>query len=196
MLAYSGACERNKQPILEILQDTLVGHQLVLEIGSGTGQHAVYFAAHLDHLTWLPTDIPAALPPLQARIDLEGTDNIRLPVALDVARSAWNVPKVDAVFTANTLHIISWDLIVDCFAGIGRHLEPGGVLCVYGPFRYRGAYTTDSNARFDVSLKLQDPLMGIRDFEAVDRLAEAQGLSLLADHAMPANNQLLVWQRH
>ena len=195
MLTLSEACERNKGPILAVLRGELATNRAVLEIGSGTGQHAVHCAAHLPHLVWQPTEVPAQLPELAARIRLEGGANLRAPLALDVAVRPWPVPGADAVFSANTLHIMSWERVQDFFRGVGALLAAPGALCVYGPFRYRGAYTSDSNAEFDQFLKVRDPASGIRDFEALDALARAEGLTLAADHDMPANNRTLVWRR-
>ena len=195
MLAVSEACERNKDPILAVLGGELAGSQAVLEIGSGTGQHAVHFARHLPHLSWQPTELGAELGPLAERIRVEGPPNLRPPIELDVRAHPWPVAHVDAVFSANTLHIMAWDAVEHFFRGIGAVLEAPGVLCLYGPFRYRGAYTSESNAGFDRLLRRRDPLSGIRDFEALARLAAGAGLELTADHAMPANNQALVWRR-
>jgi cyclopropane fatty-acyl-phospholipid synthase-like methyltransferase len=195
MLPFSEACERNKGPILDILRDVFAPARRVLEIGSGTGQHAVWFARHLPHLQWQPTDRATELPGLRERVASEGPPNLHDAVELDVRALPWNVAKADAVFSANTLHIMARDGVEAFFAGVGQTLEPGGVLTVYGPFRYRGDYTSPSNAAFDDWLKRRDPASGIRDFEAVDALARAAGLVLVADHAMPANNQLLVWRR-
>ena len=195
MLTFSEACERNKQPILSCLVDELAVSRRVLEIGSGTGQHAVHFARHLRHLEWQPTDRADYLHDLAARITEERTPNLLSPLELDVLRKQWPSVTADAVYTANTLHIMSWPEIEAFFAGVGRVLAAGGVLVVYGPFRYAGLFTSASNAVFDRSLRERDPASGIRDIEAVNRLAEAQGLVLRADHAMPANNQLLVWCR-
>jgi len=195
MLTSSEACERNKGPILALLRGELAASRTVLEIGSGTGQHAVYFAPLLPQLQWQPTEVAAQLPELAARIRLEGSPNLRAPLPLDVGERPWTVPGADAVFSANTLHIMSWERVRDFFRGVGALLTPPGVLCVYGPFRYRGAYTSDSNAEFDRFLKGRDPLSGIRDFEALDALAQAEGLTLAADHDMPANNRTLVWRR-
>ena len=195
MLPHSEACERNKEPILAILRAALSEATSVLEIGSGTGQHAVHFARRLPHLDWQPTDRGEYLPSLATRIALEGPPNLRSPVELDVNHAGWPFAGMDAVFSANTLHILSWLSVEAFFAGVGRVLVPGGRLLVYGPFRYGGAFTTGSNAAFDADLRARDPASGVRDFEAVDALARAQGLSLEADHAMPANNQLLLWRR-
>ncbi len=196
-MAYSisEACERNKGPILQILAGAYARTRAVLEIGSGTGQHAVHFATHLPHLTWQPSDRAEYLPGLRERIAREGPPNLRPALELDVRELPWRIEPVDAVFTANTLHIMGWDAVEDFFRGVGSILSPPGVVCIYGPFRYRGAYTSDSNAQFDGYLKARDPDSGIREFEDVDRLARAQGLHLSADHAMPANNQLLVWHK-
>jgi len=195
MLTSSEACERNKGPILAVLRGELAANRAVLEIGSGTGQHAVYFSAHLPHLQWQPTEVAAHLPELAARIRLEGGPNLRAPLPLDVGTRPWTVPVVDAVFSANTLHIMSWERVRDLFRGVGALLSTPGVLCVYGPFRYQGSYTSDSNAEFDRFLKGRDPLSGIRDLEALEALAQAEGLALAADHDMPANNRTLVWRR-
>ena len=192
---FSDACERNKGPILQVLLEAFARVHHVLEIGSGTGQHAVWFAQGLPHLIWQPSDVPEHLPGLRARFETEGPDNLRLPLPLDVSSHPWPVLKVDGVFSANTLHIMSFAHVEYFFRGVGEVLGDGGTLCVYGPFRYGGKYTTPSNAEFDFWLKRRDPVSGIRDFETVNTLAEAQGLALLADHAMPANNQTLVWRK-
>jgi len=195
VLAVSEACERNKDPILAVLASELAASRSVLEIGSGTGQHAVHFARHLPHLSWQPTELGGELGPLAERIRLEGPPNLNPPIALDVRAHPWPVERVDAVFSANTLHIMAWDAVEDFFRGVGAVLSAPGVLCVYGPFRYRDGYTSESNAQFDRFLRRRDPSSGIRDFEALERLAAAAGLALAADHVMPANNQTLVWRR-
>jgi cyclopropane fatty-acyl-phospholipid synthase-like methyltransferase len=195
MLVTAEACERNKAPILEVLRTELAASRAVLEIGSGTGQHAAYFAAQLPQLTWQPSEVAAFLPALAERVRLEGSPNLRAPIALDVRATPWAHAEADAIFTANTLHIMGWDAVEDFFRGVGAALGPGGVLCVYGPFNYQGRYTSASNAQFDAWLKARDPHSAIRDFEAVNALAAAQELMLAADHAMPANNRTLVWRR-
>lgn len=196
MLPRSEACERNKEPILGILRDAFAPARHVLEIGSGTGQHAVWFARHLPHLQWQPSDRASELPALQARIAAEGGANLLPAVELDVQAAPWPDMPADAVFSANTLHIMGWPGVEAFFAGIATVLaHPGATLAVYGPFRYGGAFTAPSNAAFDQWLRQRDGASGIRDFEAVDALARAAGLALAADHAMPANNQLLVWRR-
>jgi len=194
VLSLSEACERNKGPILAVLAAELGYCASVLEIGSGTGQHAVYFATHLPRLTWQPSETREQLPLLAARVRLEGPANLRAPIELDVRSQPWPVSQVDALFSANTLHIMAWDAVREFFRGAATVLRSPGVLCVYGPMRYRGAYTSASNAEFDKYLKARDPASGIRDFEALDELARAAGLALHADHPMPANNQTLVWR--
>jgi SAM-dependent methyltransferase len=194
VLPFSDACERNKGPILEVLRAAFAGCTRVVEIGSGTGQHAVHFARHLSHLEWQPTDRAEYLPDLAARIAAEGPPNLAPPVELDVLAEPWPAVRGDAAFSANTLHIMSWRAVEALFSGVPRLVEAGGVLAIYGPFKYGGRFTTASNAAFDAMLRERDPQSGLRDFEAVNALAEAVGLKLSADHAMPANNQLLVWK--
>ncbi len=191
MLPYSEACERNKQPIFEVLRRAFASCRHVLEIGSGTGQHAVYFAAGLSQLTWHPTEQLKYLPDLDARIGQEGGHNLRPPTVLDVKQAVWPVRTVDAVFTANTLHIMSWAEVRELFRGLGDTLGSGGIFCVYGPFRYDGRYTSESNRDFDQMLQERDPLSGLRDIVAINALAAQYGLGLKVDHDLPANNRLL-----
>ena|ERR1700736_262375 len=193
--SVSEAADRNKAPILAKLTKEFAHARHILEIGSGTGQHALYFAAHLPHLSWQPTDTGGYLPVLRERVRLEGGANLRAAIELDVRADPWPVEAVDGIFSANTLHIMSWSSVQEFFRGIGSVLGNPGVLCVYGPFRYGGRYTSESNAVFDDYLRNRDPESGIRDFEALESLARQRGLELAADHAMPANNQLLVWKR-
>jgi hypothetical protein len=195
MLPISEACERNKEPILAVLRTSFAACLEVLEIGSGTGQHAVYFARHLPHLTWRPTEQLSYLPDLTRRAQLEGGANLATPTVLDVRQSIWPVQSVDGIFTANTLHIMSWPEVVASYRGIGEVLAARGVLCVYGPFRYAGEYTSDSNRAFDRMLQERDPRSGLRDVNAVKELAASYGLVLLADHDLPAFNRLLVFVR-
>lgn len=192
---FSAACERNRHPILAVLREVLADRRQVLEIGSGTGQHAVFFAAQLPHLIWQTSDLPDNHPSIIGWQQEAQLPNVRPPLALDAAAADWPQGPFDAVFSANTCHIMAWREVEAMFAGIGRVLQPGGVLCIYGPFNYNGNFTSASNAQFDASLRVHAPHRGIRDFDAVDRLAVAHGLALQADYAMPANNRLLVWQR-
>ena len=194
MLVTAESCERNKEPILRVLQPELAQARAVLEIGSGTGQHAVYLAAGLPQLTWQPSEVEELVPELAERVRLEGGANLAAPIALDVRILPWPALRVDALFSANTLHIMSWPAVEDFFRGAAAVLHPGGRLCVYGPFNYGARYTSDSNRQFDLWLKARDPESGIRDFEALQGLAQAAGLAFSADHTMPANNRLLVWR--
>ena len=193
-VSFSQACENNKGPILAVLQPAFTHCQRVLEIGSGTGQHAVHFATHMPHLFWQCSDLPVHHSAIRERLISAGRENIATPIALDVA-GPWPEDLFDAVFTANTLHIMGWPEVEQFFAGVGRILPKGGVLAVYGPFNYNGAYTSDSNARFDEWLKKRDSKSGIRDVEAVHQLASNIGLQRQGDHTMPANNRCLVWVR-
>lgn len=192
---FSEACERNKGPILDILRRVLADRRRVLEIGSGTGQHAACFAAALPHLVWQASDLPENHPGIRAWLAEAALDNTPAPLALDVFAPHWPPGLWDAVFTANTLHIIAWEGGERVIRGAAAVLEPGGLLCAYGPFNYGGRYTSESNARFDASLRERDPSSGIRDFEAVNAIAMSAGLALVEDNAMPANNRLLVWRR-
>ena len=193
MLPFSDACERNKGPILELLRGHFANRTQVLEIGSGTGQHAVHFAAHLTHLTWHPTERLHFLPDLLLRIQAEGGRNLQPPTVLDVTQPVWPVSRVDGIFTANTLHIMSWPEVEALFRGIGATLAPSGILCVYGPFLYRDRPTAASNAAFDRMLQERDPQSGLRHIEGVIAVAAEVGLELTHDHSLPANNQLLVF---
>ncbi len=197
-LPFSEACERNKGPILDVLSRWLSGSpRFVVEVGAGTGQHAVHFSRQLPHLTWQPTEQAAHVTLLDARVSIEGPPNLLPPLELDVEMSDWPLAadSTDAVYSANTLHIMSWREVRALFQGIGRIIRDDGLLVIYGPFRYGGQYTSHSNAAFDASLKALDPASGIRDFEAVDALAAEQRLVLVEDQAMPANNQTLVWRK-
>jgi hypothetical protein len=191
---YAPACERNREPILAVLRDCFADRRNVLEVGSGTGQHAVHFAAAMPWLSWQCSDRVEHLPGIGLWLDEAGLPNTPAPIELDVA-GAWPAGRFDAVFSANTLHIMGWPEVERFFDGIDAVLDAGGVLAVYGPFNYGGAYTSDSNREFDAWLKARDPRSGIRDFEAVDVLARAIGLTLMDDVAMPANNRMLVWRR-
>jgi cyclopropane fatty-acyl-phospholipid synthase-like methyltransferase len=195
MLPISEACERNKGPILEVLRNAFADRGHVLEIGSGTGQHAVHFAAHLPHLVWHPTEQLKYMPDLEARIKQQGSANLRAPAVLDVKQAVWPLRQADAVFSANTLHIMSWAEVLDLFGGLSKILAAGGVLCIYGPFRYDGRHTSDSNRNFDHMLQERDPLSGLRDIQAVTSLASQYGIHLKIDHDLPANNRLLEFVR-
>jgi SAM-dependent methyltransferase len=171
-----------------VLQRVLRNSTRVLEIGSGTGQHAAYFRAGLPHLAWQASDVAANLPGIREWVSEPP------PLELDVDRP-FPAVRADAVFTANTCHIMSWPQVEKMFAGVARLLPAGGLLAVYGPFHYGGKPTSESNARFDAMLRSRDPASGVREFEAVRTLAEKQGLELEEDNPMPANNRLLVFRK-
>ena len=203
---YSESCERNSAPILQVLQQHLGQARTVLEIGSGTGQHAVHFAAAMPWLRWQASDHCDYLPGIRQWLDEAALPNTPAPLELQavIGEGLQPLPPLpvhdgvagfDAVFTANTLHIMGWEQVQALFAGLPSLMAPEGLLVAYGPFNYNGAFTSDSNRNFDGWLKARDPRSGIRDFEAVDALARAQQLELRADVAMPANNRCLVWRR-
>jgi cyclopropane fatty-acyl-phospholipid synthase-like methyltransferase len=187
------ACERNRDPILAVLREHFADRRSVLEIGSGTGQHAVYFAKALPHLRWQTSDVAENLLGIRAWLDEESLSNTPPPLLLDV-NDAWPAATFDAVFSANTLHIMSWTEVQRCFAQLPSVLASSATVAIYGPFNYGGKFTSDSNAAFNDWLQARGAHMAIRDFEAVDALATAIGLRLIADMAMPANNRVLVWQ--
>ena len=195
---HAPACDRNRDAILAVLRSRFADRSHVLEIGSGTGQHAVHFAAAMPQLVWQASDVAENLPGIRAWLDEARLANTPPPLALDVLQSPWPAIAADAVFTANSLHIMGWDAVQAFFRGVGQVLADatGGVLVAYGPFKYEGDYTSDSNRDFDGWLKARDPRSGIRDFEALDALAAAAGLGLADDVAMPANNRCLVWRRN
>lgn len=185
MKPYSEACERNREPILAVLKRVLGASRKVLEIGSGTGQHAAYFAPALPHLVWQASDVAAHLPGIREW----GVE----PIELDVD-GTWPRIDADGAFTANTCHIMSWPQVEKMFAGLGA-IATLKTFCLYGPFNYGGRPTSESNARFDAMLRARDPLSGLRDIEAIVALAGKQGMTLLEDNAMPANNRLLVFKK-
>ena len=193
---FSQACANNQQPILDVLRRYLTEPGTVLEIGSGTGQHAVFMAQHLPHIHWQPSDISAHLPGIRAWRDDAALPNVATPLCFDVTDAAAPfAASARYLFSANTLHIMSWQNVERFFRWIPDLLQPGGLAFFYGPFNYQGAFTSDSNTQFDAWLKSQAPHQGIRDFEAITDLADAAGLTLVEDCAMPANNRTLVWRR-
>lgn len=189
------SCLQNRAPILAVLREVLAERRRLLEIGSGTGQHAVYFAPELPHLSWQTSDLAENHAAIHAWLAEEGAPNILPPLLLDVRSGPWPACGVDAVFSANTAHIMDWAAVEAMFAGVGRILETDGVFALYGPFNYGGRYTAASNARFDAWLRQRDPASGVRDFEALDALARAAGLVMWRDYDMPADNRTLVWRK-
>jgi len=192
---YSSACERNKYPILEVLRTFMAAGHRVLEVGSGTGQHAVFFGSSFPQASWQPADTGEYLPGLQVRLQSEATDNVLAALNLDVRMNPWPVTECDVLFSANTLHFMSADSVRDFFRGVQQVLQPDGYLLVYGPFNYGGEFTSASNADFDVWLRESDPGRSIKDCEWVCELASAHGLQLLNDIEMPANNRALLWRK-
>ena len=195
MKPYAESCDQNRDPILSVIRPLFAGAATVLEIGSGTGQHAVYFASNMPHLTWQTSDCPEYHEGINLWLEEAKLPNIRPPLMLDVKRSDWPDMVVDAVFSANTAHIMHWPDVVAMFAGVGGVLRAGGLFTLYGPFNYNGNFSSESNARFDSWLKARDPEMGVRDFEALEQLAQSAGMVLLDDYEMPVNNRILCWQR-
>ena len=195
MRPFSQACENNKAPILAKLREELAGVDALLEIGSGTGQHARHFAEQLPGLTWQASDLPENLPGIEAWRQGYAGANLPPPLSLDCRADDWGLPLPPALFTANTLHIMAWSATERLFRYLGAHAPARSRLLVYGPFNYGGEYTSQSNARFDQWLAAQSPDSALRDFEAVQALATAAGYRLHADHPMPANNRLLSWRK-
>lgn len=196
MKPYAESCDQNRDPILEVISQLFAQSSKVLEIGSGTGQHAVYFAHKLPHLKWQTSDKAEHHAGIRMWLQESGLSNVEAPLLLDVSQAEWPVFEPDAVFSANTAHIMQRSEVEAMIQGVGRVLAANGVFALYGPFNYRRCYTSDSNARFDQWLKSRDPASGIKDFEELNRLAEAAGMSLFEDFAMPANNRLLAWRKN
>ena len=192
---FSPASARNREPILAALRPLLQDCRNVLEIGSGTGQHAVHFGAALPEITWQTSDLPANHAGILEWLAEAALPNVLAPITLDAGSDDWPAGPFDAVYTANTCHIMSWPEVQRMFRGIGQVLAPGGMLCIYGPFNQNGQFTAASNAQFDASLKAQAPHMGLRNQEDIEDLARAQQLTLVADLPLPANNKLLAWRR-
>jgi cyclopropane fatty-acyl-phospholipid synthase-like methyltransferase len=190
---FAPACERNREPILAVLRTQFADRRRVLEVGSGTGQHAVYFGAAMPWLTWQCADLAPQLPGIRQWLDEADLPNTPPPIELDVC-GPWPSGQYDAVFSANILHIVGWPGVEAFFAGVGQVLGADGMLVVYGPFNEGGAYTSESNRDFDAWLKARDPRSGIRDVEAVQALAVKAGLRFVDDVAMPANNRCLIWR--
>lgn len=203
--AFSPACERNRAPILALLREVFADTQHVLEVGSGSGQHAVYFAEHLPHLIWQPSNQAGGLDSVNAWIKDAGLSNIRTPIELDLFEEDWSqklgldaehkTDRIDAMVATNVIHIAPWPATERLFQHAENLLDPGGLVYLYGPFRYADRDLEPSNQSFDGWLRRRDPASGIRDFEAVDALAQAHGFELVADRAMPANNRSIWWRR-
>jgi cyclopropane fatty-acyl-phospholipid synthase-like methyltransferase len=192
----SPAAERNKGPLLEVLRRVLPSTGTLFEVASGTGQHASYFAEHLPGLVFQPSDIdPENLASIRAWVSEAGSSNLRQPLELDVTADDWGVGRVDAIFSANMIHIAPWACAQGLLAGVARHLTEAGVFVLYGPFRIAGQHTAPSNEAFDADLRARDSRFGVRDLEAVEDLARKSALRLAERVEMPANNQCLVFVR-
>jgi cyclopropane fatty-acyl-phospholipid synthase-like methyltransferase len=193
---FSPACERNRDPILKVLKDNILpSDRRLLEIGSGTGQHAVYFAPHFPQLEWFPTDLSGNIFGMKKWINEAHIPNLQQPTKLDVAKDDFPKLKFDVVFTANTLHIMHWKDCKSFMKLLGHRLREDSRAIFYGPFKYNGEFTSESNAEFDVNLRANDPLSGIRAFEDVNNNMSKNGFELVHDYEMPANNRMLVYNR-
>ena len=195
MQGYSQAAENNKAPIADVMGKHLPPDASVLEIGSGAGQHALHMSHTFPGITWLPSERKAVVPILMANLALYESNNIQPPLVLDLADFTWSGDPVDAVYAANVMHIVSDSLGKRLVQLAADALRSSGLLMLYGPYKYNGQFTTESNAAFDQWLKDRDPASGVRDFEAVIATAQCSGLTLAQDHAMPANNQMLIFER-
>ncbi len=191
---YAESCAQNREPILSVIKPLLASCKSVLEIGSGTGQHAVFFSKALQHLHWQTSDQKEHLQGIRLWIDDTKLGNVGQPVELDVMQEQWPSVNADTVFSANTLHIMSWEAVQDFFRKIPTVLSNKGKLLIYGPFNYDNKYTSEGNAKFDSWLKSRDPQSGLRDFEEVNKLAASAGFRLIEDFEMPVNNRILYWE--
>jgi len=196
MKPFAESSEQNKMPIYAVLKRYYHNIETVLEIGSGTGQHAVFFAQQFPDLTWFTSDQAEYHGGIQMWQDESLLPNIDGPLLLNVNQADWPEIRMDAVFSANTVHIMGWSSVENMFTGIGRVLNKEGFFCLYGPFNYDEKFSSESNARFDVWLKQRDPVSGIRDFAALQVLANEAGLEFVEDIEMPVNNRILVWQKN
>jgi len=192
---FSQACENNKKPILEVISKHFENSELVLEIGTGTAQHALYFAKKLKQLYWQTSDQQQYLEGINLCLNEYRKYNLGRPLTIDVMQSNWQIEHCDGVFSANTSHIMNWQMVKNMFVGVGHILMPEKHFCLYGPFNFNGQYTSDSNEAFDKMLRDRDPNSGLRNFEDLQRLAESQGLSFHKQYDLPANNKILVWQQ-
>ena len=199
MKPYAESCVQNQAEICAVLQSLLASTKHVLEIGSGTGQHAVFFAKRMPHLIWQTSDVSEYHQGINLWLDEAELDNTRPPLNLNVSRNPWPKPisniGIDALFSANAVHIMSWSHVCDYFKYGAETLEKNGSFILYGPFNYNGDFTSESNANFDQWLKSRDLNSGVRDFEALDKLAKANGMLLHKDIEMAANNRILCWKK-
>lgn len=195
-LPHSAACERNRAPILECIAPQLSSATRVVEIGSGTGQHAAWFAPRLPQLTWVTTDLAANHAGIRAWMEASGARNLEGPLSLDTLEQPWpELGAIDAAFSANTAHIMPEPAVAAMFAGLGERLPSGAPFCLYGPFMEQGRHTSESNARFDAGLRARDAGMGVRDLGWLVQIAALAEFGLECVAPMPANNRVLVWRR-
>ena len=192
---FSQACENNKAPIFALLAPLLQDKTHLLEIGSGTGQHAAWFAPQLPQLIWQTSDLLENHPGILGWLEDYPAANLRAPIELNVAGAEWPDDSIDAVYTANTAHIMAWHDVEAMFHLVSSGLPPNGVFCLYGPMKYAGEHSSESNRIFDLKLRERAAHRGIREFHEINQLALNSSLILLDDHAMPANNRLLIWQK-
>ncbi len=192
---FAPASDRNRLPILDVLRREFADVRSVLEIGSGTGQHAVCFAKAMQQLDWQPSDLEEHHAGMRMWLDEARLPNVRAPLVLDVMTADLPPASRDAVFSANTAHIMSFEAVQKMIELVGRVLKNGGIFCLYGPFRRNGVFNTPSNASFDEQLRRNDPDMGIRDLEDLDSLGQKSGLERQRLYAMPANNHVAVWEK-
>jgi len=198
-MPFAESCEQNKEPILAVIKQWFTREDAtVLEIGSGTGQHANYFPKFLNNINWQPSDTPENIAGIEAWRQHTRLPNVSPAITLDVTHTQWPINSADYIFSANTVHIMSWPMVQNMFAGIRSILKPNGIFCLYGPFNYNGQFSSRSNAQFDQWLKSRDPLSGVRDFEALCSLGNIPSsnpvLELVEDHEMPTNNRILVFK--
>ena len=192
---FSPSCERNKLPIWQAIMPYIADKKTVLELGSLSGQHACYFTEQLVNTSWQCSDLDSNIGVLNQNLACHGNHNLSPAIVLDVANNShWPAQIYDVIYSANTLHIMSWQHVQKLFSHINQCLHQDSLVIIYGPFKFNQAFTSDSNAAFELWLKERDSQSGIRDFEAVEKLAQQAGLSLLINLDMPANNQLLIWQ--
>ncbi|PCJ48636.1 MAG: methylase [Gammaproteobacteria bacterium] len=191
---FSQASENNKSPIFSIIKDYYTHTKLLLEIGSGTGQHAVFFAEKFPHLFWQTSDQKQYLDGINLTLDEYQNNNLGRPLELEVTQPSWPIDRCEGVFSANTSHIMSWEMVEKMFSGVGQILTAEGYFCLYGPFNFDRKFTSSSNEAFDKMLRERDPNSGLRDFEAIEEMADEKGLIFVDRHNMPANNNILVWQ--
>lgn len=194
-ISFSSACDRNQKPILDQLRVLFPQQGTILEIGSGTGQHAVFLTRNMQGLLWQPSDRLENLAGLQARFSTEGNEHLLPLVQLDVLTDPWPGRSYEGAFSANTAHIMCWEAVVAMFTGVAAHLLPGARFCLYGPFNIDNCFTSDSNAQFDAGLRAKDSQMGIRDMAAIESLANLHHMQLEHKLAMPANNFILVFKK-